>query len=141
MSQPERTGWRDERISAQHRKWGEDLYFSDIDFCGTEYRFASYGELVVPAALVEYKHEYAPEVNPKAPGIRVMAELGKRAKVPFFVTRYTNDLKRYTVMPMNQIAECVTGTRTLSEADYVALQQHLRKSATWPASVRGWPTP
>ena len=49
----ERTGWRDEELSQEHRKWGFDCPTVDIDFLMLEYDTGR------ASALVEYKNEHA----------------------------------------------------------------------------------
>ena len=47
---PERTGWRDEKISLRHRMWGFDCPAVDVDFVMVEFDRARV------VAIVEYKN-------------------------------------------------------------------------------------
>ena len=85
VTSTERTGWRDERISLRHRQWGDDCPAMDLDFLMLEY---DRGKAV---AVVEYKHERAAPLRTGHPSLRALTDLGDRAGLPVFVTRYSDD--------------------------------------------------
>lgn len=95
---PERTGWRDLSLSARHRGWGFDCPAVDVDFM-LEYDNGK------AAALVEYKHERASEVDTGHPTFTALADLGDRAGLPVFVVRYAADFSWFCVKPLNRQAE------------------------------------
>ncbi len=96
MSREERTGWRDERLSAWHRQQGRNLPALDLDFCLLEY---DGGKAV---ALVEYKHERAAPVWPDTDrNLRALADLADRAGVVALLVRYADDLSWFKVAALN----------------------------------------
>jgi hypothetical protein len=119
----ERTGWRDEALSKRHRDWGWDCPAVDIDFLMIEY---DKGKSV---ALVEYKNEHATTQNYSHPSYRAMVDLADRAGIPAFMCRYTDNLDKWTVDPINQRAkEKLKGAEQieLTEKRYVKFLYWLR---------------
>lgn len=117
----ERSGWRDEKISARHREWGWDCPAVDIDFLMLEY---DNGE---PIAFVEYKHERAKLAYPSHPSYRALVNLGNRAKIPVLACRYKDDLSSFIVVPLNiHAAKYLPARKTMSEAEYVSFLYRLR---------------
>jgi len=117
----ERTGWRDERISKRHRKWGWDCPAVDLDFLALEYDRGR------ATALVEYKHENAAPQYASHPSYQAMIDLGNRASIPVFATRYADDFSWWRVTPLNRLArEFVHETTEMTEADWVRLLYSLR---------------
>lgn len=133
MSQEERSGWRDQRISDRHRKWGVDCPGADLDFVLIEYDHS------IPRAVIEYKHELfkRSEVDPENPNIKAIVALSNAAHIPFFVTVYNDELTLFTVTPMNELAKLYfpVGTERLSEAEYVAVLYAIR-DRRMPADIR-----
>ena len=118
----ERTGWRDQRISARHRTWGYDCPAIDIDFLLLEYTKGA------PVALVEYKHEKAKLQDSSHPSYRAIATLGASANVPFFGVRYLDDFSNYTVTPLNKVAlRYIDRAVVMSECQYVDFLRKLRQ--------------
>lgn len=112
----ERTGWRDLRISQQHRAWGLDCPATDIDLLMLEY------DLGKARALVEYKHDRAPEVRLAHPSIRAITDLADRAGLPAFVTRYADDFSWWYPTPLNAEAKNLfSGGNHLTEEEWVEL--------------------
>jgi hypothetical protein len=110
----ERTGWRDERISARHRQWGYNCPAVDLDFLVAEYNV---GE---PVALVEYKHESAQQAQLQHPTYRALSSLCRRADLPFMVVYYRPDPWRFLVVPVNERAVAFyRGPQSLSERRFV----------------------
>ena len=119
--QEERTGWRDARISAQHRAWGYDCPALDIDFLMLEYDRGK------AAALVEYKHEAAKELRLAHPSVRAIVDLADRAGVPSFVTRYADDFAWWYPTPLNARARALFPRQGhLSEEQWVELLYRCR---------------
>jgi len=78
----ERTGWRDQEISARHRMWGYDCPALDLDFLMLEYDQGK------AAALVEFKNEKAMPIRMGHPSIRALIGLADAANIPLFLVRY-----------------------------------------------------
>ena len=117
----ERTGWRDQRISARHRSWGYDCPALDVDFLMLEY---DAGKAV---ALVEYKHEDAPEIRRSHPSMRAIIDLADRAALPAFVVRYADDFAWWYVIPLNDHARAFRADEGfLTEAAWVELLYRCR---------------
>ena len=112
----ERTGWRDQGISARHRSWGYDCPALDIDFLMLEY---DHGKA---AALVEFKNEAAAQVHLGHPSMRAVIGLADNSAIPFFVVRYAGDFSWYDVHPTNAKArEIVPKQIKLTESEWVQL--------------------
>ena len=117
----ERTGWRDERISLRHRMWGVDCKATDIDFLLIEYESKS------PAALIEYKNEFAPPQKPSNTQYKVLVNLGNSANIPVIAVRYANDFSKFKVIPLNKRALYFVPDRIeMSESEYVNLLYKMR---------------
>jgi len=129
---PERTGWRDEELSARHRTWGWDCPAVDIDFLLLEY---DRGRV---AALVEYKHERAALPNPEHPSYRALIDLGDRARVPVFVTRYATGFSWWRVTPLNEQARrWLHKATTMTEREWVSLLYRIRGRKLPPDIFQG----
>ena len=127
MSSYERTGWRDQRISERHRKWGIGCTAIDFDFLLLEY---DSGE---PSAIIEYKHEKARKQYASAPAYRALISLGNSARIPVFACRYRDDFLIYIVTPLNQYAEKWVQVPTeLDEKSYVTLLYKIRGKNVTP---------
>lgn len=103
---PERTGWRDERISMRHRQWGWNCPAIDIDFLMLEY------DTGIASALVEFKHEKAQRIQVGHPSIQALKNLGDRANIPVFVCRYRDDFLYYFATPLNDAARVLLAQPT-----------------------------
>jgi hypothetical protein len=121
---PERTGWRDERLSLRHRFWGYDCPAVDLDFLMVEY---DKGKV---CAIVEYKHELALPQYPSHPSYKAVADLANRAKVPFFAVRYSDDLSSWKAHPINSLAKkFLSSPIELSEKGWVEVLYRIRGRA------------
>jgi hypothetical protein len=124
LVRPERTGWRDQALSARHRRWGFDAPAVDIDFLMLEY------DSEKPCALIEYKAYQGRRINLDISGIRAVTVLANLARLPFFVVAYEETVFWAYVKPMNAPAsEHLKGTTLMSEAQYVTLLYRLRQRA------------
>jgi len=118
---PERTGFRDQRISERHRKWGWDCPAIDIDWLVIEY---DTGE---PVALVEYKHQDAMPQYRTHPTYKALIRLGDRVNIPVFSVRYADDFKWWKITPLNRVAKSfILVPVTTDEYGYVAFLYRLR---------------
>lgn len=125
----ERSGWRDEALSRRHREWGFDCPMVDIDFLTVEYDYST------PTALIEYKKEDAnvnfDEISDKGASpqsYKALKSLSDNSNIPLLVIIYTNNLKQYYVIPMNEFAyKYVPQEIVLSELEYVALLYKMRR--------------
>ena len=117
----ERTGWRDEGLSQEHRKWGFDCPAVDIDFLMLEYDTGR------ASALVEYKNEHAKIQYPSHPSYQAIIDLGNRAGIPVFACRYSDDYSRYRAVPLNDKArEFISVPTALNKSEWVKLLYKIR---------------
>ena len=134
-TKPERTGWRDLRLSNLHRDWG-CCGAVDIDFLLIEY-LAGY-----PKGIIEYKHEasnlakavlhrdkygIAEEMCKGKNTYNALVTLGNMGKIPVMLCAYTDDLSHYSPYPLNTYAQSyVHELRGYSEMDFVQLLHDIR---------------
>ena len=120
---PERSGWRDERLSNMHRKWGFNCPMVDIDFFVYEY-----GDNKV-AAAIEYKHENVKRssIDLTKSNYCTIADHEEKTSTPFFVVRYKADLTAFNVIPANLTAKRkLAKERFMKEIEYVKFLYQLR---------------
>ena len=117
----ERTGWRDQRISARHREWGYNCPATDIDFLLLEYDTGK------PAAIVEYKRDGASQPNLNRSNYRALSILADCAKIPFFIAFYWPKIWAFQVFPVNEYANnhFEWGER-FNEIEFVKMLYNLR---------------
>ena len=132
------SGWRDQRISEYHHKWGFDCPATDIDFLLIEY---SAGKA---KALVEYKKEGVPLAFKGDKGganiktYEAITDLCARACLPFFVVEYNDDFSKWKVHPINKHAlKLVKITTLMTEQDYITLLYSLR-GIPIPSTLLNW---
>ena len=125
---PERTGWRDEGISARHRLWGWDCPAVDIDFLLLEYDKGK------PVAIIEYKNDRATEQDAQHPSYRALRSLANSASVPFLEVRYTDDYSWYRILPRNLLARKHKSymDNAITEVEYVTFLYRLRNREAPP---------
>ena len=119
---PERSGWRDERISRRHReRYGFDCPGVDIDFLLVEYDTGR------PCAIVDYKHEQVDSLNVNHPNMRALACLGDMAGLPAFACGYADDFSWYWPVPLNDEARraCPHAGR-MTEKEWVSTLYRIR---------------
>lgn len=126
MSAHERTGWRDQEISARHRQWGMNCPAADLDFLMVEYNHG------LPVALVEYKHHKVKfPIDLRHATYRAIRVLADGAGLPFLLAFYWPETWAFYVVPVNDIArERIPSNRQrLSEQEFVRGLYRLRKLA------------
>jgi hypothetical protein len=117
----EKTGWRDQRLSERHRRWGWNCPAVDLDFLMLEY---DQGKAV---AIVEYKNEHARPQYPTHPTYRALIDLGNRAAIPVFGVRYADDWSWWRVTPLNDRARKWAPQQTrMTEEQWITLLYRLR---------------
>ncbi len=118
---PERTGWRDEALSARHRLYGCDAPMVDVDFLCCEY------DSGIPCAIIEYKASRPFCIDRMHASYRVLRRLSDSVRVPFAVVFYNPTVWRFTVYPMNDYAEAwFEEGEELSEREYVTRLYQIR---------------
>lgn len=119
---PERTGWRDEKISERHRMWGFNCPAVDLDFLMVEYNLGK------PVGLIEYKHDGAQMPNLKHPTYRALTELANLAGLPFFIAFYHNEDWWFRIVPVNDLAkEVYVEQQAMSELEFVTSLYQMRR--------------
>ena len=126
MTSYERTGWRDQEISARHRAWGFNCPAVDLDFLMVEYN------LGYPVAVVEYKSHHARLSNLKHPTYRALGELYDRdgKQLPLFIVRYWPTTWAFRVLALNDSAQQWLQPDTwvdMSEREFVTGLYRLRQ--------------
>lgn len=119
MSEKERTGWRDERISQMHRLWGNKLSFMNIDDIWVE----CVGTKCM--AFFEYKLDSAKPITHDDWQIKVLVDAA--AGRPAFFVRYSNDGHSWKVVSLNASAKLIL--QDISEmtfADFIRFQYGFR---------------
>ena len=110
---------RDLRLNDLHRTFGWDCPVTDIDFLEFDNRKA--------VALFENKKQNAPICYPNNASRCALVDLGNRAGIPVFGLRYSNDLTRFDITPLNPMArKYLTGTVRHSVDQYKNFLYRLR---------------
>lgn len=118
-------------MSERHRRWGCACLATDIDFVLLEY-----DQTAEPKAIVEYKHERAPEQRASQINFRALAKLGTKADIPVFACRYADDFSWFRVVSLNpQATEWVTTRTEMTEPEYVTFLYRLRGYDDAPTDV------
>lgn len=133
---PERSNWRDEAISKRHRLWGVACKATDLDFILFEFTQIKSKQIIIPCALIEYKHEFARAQRLRNLQFRALRALGNRARLPTFAARYKSDFSNFHVVPVNNHAkELLPNPTNMSEIQYVAFLYKLRGLPLIPQDV------
>lgn len=125
MTAYERSGWRDQELSARHRLWGHNCPAADLDFLMVEYNTG------LPAALVEYKHNQRRHpVDLRHPTYRAVIDLAdnyKPSPLPFVLSWYWPGSWVFYAVPVNDAAGRVyRAPRFLSEQEWVRSLYYIR---------------
>ena len=121
VSAYERTGWRDEKLSARHRLWGHNCPMVDLDFLVVEYNHGK------PVGLIEFKHFGAEKPDIEHPTYRALIELSNLASLPFLVVFYDNEDWWFRVYPINDAAKVhYKKGQIMSEREFVRSLYRLR---------------
>ena len=118
---PESTGWRDEAISKEHRRWGWNMPCFDIDWLVVESLSHK------PKVIVEYKRVASMpcRFDLDTPQVRTLAHLAHRHedRLPLFIVHYmhSSDRLRWSFEVMTIAAEDEPKYRgIMTAAQYVA---------------------
>lgn len=121
---PERSHWRDERLSLRHRLWGFDAPCVDVDWLVIEY------DQSIPIALIDYKESSSPRIQgPLDANARAIANLANYAKIPAYAVRYRLNLDKYEFYPIpyNESGERkLPAKRRMNEVEFVTWIYELR---------------
>lgn len=117
----ERSGWRDLALNERHRQWGWDCPVVDLDFLFLEYDRGQ------PVAIVEYKNEHARIQHSCHPTYQALINLGTRASIPVFASRYSDDFSKWVVVPLNEFAKQHLAVKTtMTEREWVSFLYKIR---------------
>lgn len=123
----ERSGWRDQEISARHRVWGFDCPGVDLDFVVAEFNNGK------PIGIVEYKRHTAKQPDLEHPAMRCLERLAQwhckpvgdsgeveHDPLPFIIAFYWPDIWAFRVVPANTVAnQYFMHHEILSELEWV----------------------
>lgn len=115
------TRWRDLDFNDRHRLYGFDCPALDLDFLEYDNKKA--------VALIEYKNENAPEINPVELSANLLAliDLGNKANIPVFFCRYWKDYSKFRIVPLNNIAKTILSAKQeLTEYGFVKFLYEMR---------------
>lgn len=119
MTRYERTGWRDQEISARHREWGQNVPAVDLDFILIEYNRA------LPVAVVDYKRNSGQSINLDHPSYKAIAVLA--GDLPFYIAFYDDKQWWFRIVPMNDAARrWFKDNQILTEYEYVVRMFQMR---------------
>jgi len=125
-TRPERTQWRDQKLSERHRKWGFNCPAIDIDFLMIEFHVGK------PIAIVDYKRYTGSIKNLNQKSISAISTLANNSNIPFFVVFYWNDVWAFQITAINNIAKNIlqqhkiNKNKILTEQQYVSFLYKLR---------------
>jgi len=125
-TRPERTQWRDQKLSERHRKWGFNCPAIDIDFLMIEFHVGK------PIAIVDYKRYTGSIKNLNQKSINAISTLASNSNIPFFVVFYWDDVWAFQITAINNIAKNIlqqhkiNKNKILTEQQYVSFLYKLR---------------
>jgi len=125
-TRPERTQWRDQKLSERHRKWGFNCPAIDIDFLMIEFHVGK------PIAIVDYKRYTGSIKNLNQKSINAISTLANNSNIPFFVVFYWNNIWAFQITAINNIAKNILQqhkidkNKILTEQQYVSFLYKLR---------------
>jgi len=125
-TRPERTQWRDQKLSERHRKWGFNCPAIDIDFLMIEFHVGK------PIAIVDYKRYTGSIKNLNQKSINAISTLANNSNNPFFVVFYWDNIWAFQITAINNIAKNILQqhkidkNKILTEQQYVSFLYKLR---------------
>jgi len=125
-TRPERTQWRDQKLSERHRKWGFNCPAIDIDFLMIEFHVGK------PIAIVDYKRYTGSIKNLNQKSINAISTLANNSNIPFFVVFYWDNIWAFQITAINNIAKNILQqhkidkNKILTEQQYVSFLYKLR---------------
>jgi hypothetical protein len=119
QTKPERTQWRDQRLSERHRKWGFNCPAIDIDFLMIEFHEG------FPVAIIDYKRYTGSINNLHQKSIKAISTLANNSKIPFFVVFYWDDVWAFQIKAMNNIAKNILHQHKIEENKILTEQQYV----------------
>lgn len=133
----ERSGWRDEQLSRQHRTWGRDLTATNADAIYSRETTIEEGESSVfveiqnknePVLITDYKRMERKSVDWNSSALGCLQVIANRCQCAVTVVFYGYDpYWWFAVVPGNTIAALIyTKFAYLSEFEYVATLYQLR---------------
>jgi len=132
----ERTGWRDQEISARHRLWGFNCPAVDLDFLMVEYNHGK------PVGLVEFKHYLAQFPNLLHATYRAIVDLadnyrptdGREPGLPCLIAFYWPDMWAFRIHPLNDLARgWFAEGELITEREFVSRLYRIRHFAVEPS--------
>ena len=152
MANLERSGWRDEWISKFHRKLGDALGMTDLDFVVIEWN--QHNGRMIPRAIIDYKVAGA-DISKSNPSLRAYETVGDILKVPALLVWYRRQAPaQFKIKGINRSGlrhgtPDWIGTRAYAEwlyrlrnmditeaRDYSAVDEFLRDDAAGINSIR-----
>jgi hypothetical protein len=118
-TRPERTHWRDQKLSERHRAWGFNCPAIDIDFLMVEFHTGK------PVAIIDYKRYTGSIKNLNQKSIDAISTLANNSNIPFFVVFYWDDVWAFQITAINNIAKNILLQYKIDENKILTEQQYV----------------
>jgi hypothetical protein len=118
-TRPERTQWRDQKLSERHRAWGFNCPAIDIDFLMVEFHTGK------PVAIIDYKRYTGSIKNLNQKSIDAISTLANNSNIPFFVVFYWDDVWAFQITAINSIAKNILLQHKIDENKILTEQQYV----------------
>jgi hypothetical protein len=118
-TRPERTQWRDQKLSERHRAWGFNCPAIDIDFLMVEFHTGK------PVAIIDYKRYTGSIKNLNQKSIDAISTLASNSNIPFFVVFYWDDVWAFRITAINSIAKNTLQQYKIDENKILTEQQYV----------------
>lgn len=118
-TRPERTHWRDQKLSERHRAWGFNCPAIDIDFLMVEFHAGQ------PVAIIDYKRYTGLIKNLNQKSIDAISTLANNSNIPFFVVFYWDDVWAFRITAINNIAKNTLQQYKIDENKILTEQQYV----------------
>jgi hypothetical protein len=118
-TRPERTQWRDQKLSERHRAWGFNCPAIDIDFLMVEFHTGK------PVAIIDYKRYTGSIKNLNQKSIDAISTLANNSNIPFFVVFYWDDVWAFQITAINNIAKNILLQHNIDENKILTEQQYV----------------